>query len=281
MLGNPSDEWREILREAVGRNQAPVLGTHFRSVVDSVLSGRMAPRPDDGGLRFIQVLERFPDVVSILRRPGQDFLVAPADKKELLSGQAQGRLFRIRYDFFQAFTLISQNRPFFDKTSGHVVWQEPGQVVPDSLVPIQPTDIELEIKLRRDFAEKVGDPQRSALLETLGVPLPLQAFGMRVKDLGLQIQWHRFRTERVVERMQSWASESGIEWKDAWLASSLGEREKSQHDLAVRGQNESMPRGSVGVEALERLLSGLNAADVQRISIPLDLVLKAFSASKR
>ena len=282
MPGNPSDEWREILREATGQNQPPALGTHFRSAVDSVISQRQAPRPNDGGLRFIQLLERFPDVVSVLRRPGEDFLVAPSDKKELLANQAQDRLFRIRYDLFQAFTMISENRAFYDKTSGQIVWQEQGQPVPDSFVPIQPTDSETEIKLRRDFAEKVGDPKRPELLGALEAPLPLQTFGRRVKDLGLQVQWHRFRAERVVERMQLWASENGIDWKDAWLTSSpAGEREKSQYGLAVRAQNEDQSRSTVGVEALYRLLSGLNAADVQRISIPLDLVLKAFSATNR
>jgi hypothetical protein len=39
-------------------------------------------------------------------------------------------------------------------------------------------------------------------------------------------------------------------------------------------------RGLVGPEVLQHLLSALNAADVQRISVPLDLVLKVLSAPK-
>src|ERR1017187_7201624 len=77
-----ADAWRAILREAVAANPPPVVGTHFRSAVDFAAAKHQwrFPPAEETGLRFIQLLERYPDVISILRRPGQDFLVAPADR---------------------------------------------------------------------------------------------------------------------------------------------------------------------------------------------------------
>jgi len=278
------DVWREILREAIAVNPPPLLGTHFRSAVNLAVAKREAPPVEESGLRFIQLLERYPDVISVLRRPGQDFLVAPAEKKDLLAKRVQDHLFGIRHDLFQAFTTISENRPYYDKTADRVVWQEveEGQTVPDTLVPIEPATSETEAKLRHDFAEKMQEPLRSQLLKTLEDHWPLQAFGKKVKDLSLQTQWHSFRTELVVQKMQRWASEYKIDWKDAWLTPGrIGGLEKERSYLATRTQSSRLDGSRTEHDALHLLFSGLDAADIQRIAIPLDLVLKVLSATKR
>jgi len=112
-----ADPWRAILQEALATNPPPVVGTHFRSAVDTAAAKHELRFPPAGQpvLRFIQLLERYPDVVSILRRPGQDFLVAPSDRADLLAKGIQDRFFGIRNDLFQAFTIISENQAFYDK----------------------------------------------------------------------------------------------------------------------------------------------------------------------
>ena len=224
MSEETTDLWREILREAIQVNSTqPVIGTHFRAAIDSAADKRGLQFPPSGEpeLRFIQLLERYPDVVSILRRPGQDFLVGPAGRSDLLVKGIQTRPYGIRHDLFQAFTTVSHNRPYYDKSADQVVWQKPGeaQVLPDSWVAIEPTTEAAETQMRRDFAETLAEQsaRRSQLLDALTHPLPLQAFGRAVKDAGLQREWHSFRTERVLERIQRWARDKQIEWKDAWL----------------------------------------------------------------
>jgi len=87
MSEDTADPWREILREAIQANPTrPVVGTHFRAAIKSAASKRGLQFPPFGEpeLRFIQLLERYPDVVAILRRPGQDFLVGPVGRSDLL-----------------------------------------------------------------------------------------------------------------------------------------------------------------------------------------------------
>jgi len=159
-----------------------------------------------------------------------------------------------------------------------VVWQEPGegQASPDSLVAIDPATEAAEIQMRRDFAETLAEQpaSRSQLLGTLTHPLPLQAFGRAVKEAGLQREWHSFRTERLMEKIQRWASNKQIEWKSAWLT-------EGPTSYTWKNQAPSMTPARTEDDPLRALFSGLDAVDIQRISIPLDLVLKAMSSSKK
>ena len=277
------DQWREILREVIQDNSSQsIIGTHFRALIAAASSkrGLQFPPATEPGLRFIQLLERYPDIVSILRRPGQDFLVVPAGRSDLLARGIQGQLYGIRPDLFQAFTSMGSNRPYYDKETDQVVWRKPAddQVVPESWIPIEPSTERSEVKLRSDFGEILEGQSslRSRLLKALDNPHPLQAFSRVVKEAGLQRQWHSFRTEHLVEKIQSWAKSTGIGWKDAWLT-------KGPTDETWKQRPAVVPEGPATAlcDPLQIFLSGLEPADVQRINIPLDLVLKVISASKK
>jgi hypothetical protein len=276
------DSWREILREAVAENgdQASI-GTHFRSAVNGAAAKRGLRFPPDAepDLKFIQLLQRYPDVVTVMRRPGQDFLVAPAGRSDLFAHGVQGRLFGIRKDLFEAFSVISDSPHYFEKVSDRVIWRKPeADALPESWVTIPPVTLDHEIQLRRDFAESLSEQAaaRSVLLKSLdGAALPLQSFGKAVRDVGVQREWHTFRTERLVERIQRWAKDAGIAWKDAWLTEGPTDRTwNRESELSAQ-----MPQSER--DALHVLFSGLDAADIQRIAIPLDLVLKAISSSRK
>ena len=279
------DSWREILREAIQESSTqPVVGTCFRAAIDSAASKRdlQFPPSDEPELGFIELLQRHPDVVSILRRPGQDFLVVAAGKSDLLAKSIEGRLYGIRPDLFQAFTSVGYNspdRPYYDKNTGQVAWRKPGegQALPESWIPIELTTEGAEIQLRRDFAGGVEQAAtRTQLLEAVMNSLPLSAFGKAVKKAGSQREWHSFRTERVLEKIQRWATDKQIEWNDTWLT-------ERPSDYAWKKQASLSSGTPTHAEAdpLRVLFSGLDAADIQRISIPLDLVLKAISSSKK
>lgn len=276
------EQWRLILREAVGETTKPIIGTHFRQAVDTAAAklGLRFPPDTDQKLRFIHLIQRYPDVVSLMRRPGQDFLVVPTGRSDLLAQGVQGRLFGIRRDLFEAFTVVaSGNCPYYDKLSDKVIWRRTDAVdeLSASQVSIEPTTLESEIVLRRKFVDSLSDqPDASSDLSlSLATAMPLRDFGKTVKDVGVQRKWHSFRTERVVERLQRWAEDKHIEWKDAWLIEGLNERGRSREADPV-----TSPTVRPESDAINILLSGLDAADIQRITIPLDLVLKALSASR-
>lgn len=274
MADEGTDQWREVLREAIEGSKAPVIGTHYRTAV-TIAAGKRAlefPPPDESDLKFIQLLERYPETISILRRPGQDFLVAPAGRSDLLAEGIKARLYGIRRELFDAFTLVGQKKPYYDKSIDTVVWHlQRESASPDTQVAIPAPSIESETQLRREFAAAVSTPAAQAQLQTaLSNALPLQAFSAAIRDLALQKEWHGFRTERLVERIQKWAKDTGLEWNDAWLTPGPSE------NAARRTPANSEFAGSV--DALRALLGGLDEADIQRISVPLDLVLKAMTA---
>ena len=285
MSEETADLWRDILREAIQEiSTQPVIGTRFRAAIGSAASKRGLQFPPSGEpkLGFIEFLQRYPDVVSILRRPGQDFLVVAAGKSDLLAKSVGRRLYGIRPDLFKAFTTVgydSTNLPYYDKNTDQVVRQEPGegQALPESWVPVEVTTEAAEIQLRRDFTETPEQAAtRSQLLEAVTNSLPLSAFGKAVKRAGSQREWHSFRTERVLAKIQRWATDNQIEWNDAWLT-------EGPSDYAWKKQASlSSPTPThAGADPLQFLFSGLDAADIQRISIPLDLVLKAISSPKK
>lgn len=77
----------------------------------------------------------------------------------------------------------------------------------------------------------------------------------------------------MVAQLQQWAKAEGLEWNDSWLTESPS---------ANAPRRPAMPtRDSLGhIDALQALLNGLDDNDVQRISVPLDLVLKAIAAAR-
>lgn len=254
------DPWREVLREAIEANSTqPVVGTRFRGAIDSAASkrGLRFPRPDEPELRFIDLLQRYPDVVSVLRRPGQDFLVVPTGKSDLLVKGIQQRLYGIRPDLFRAFTTVSRNLAYYDKNQDCVVWQEPEGQVLGSWVPIDPTTESAEVQLRRNFVETLPEAaKRSQLDSALTSPKPLQTFGRAVRETGVQREWHSFRTERLLEKIQTWAKEKQIEWKEGWLcevAPNYAWKTRTFSSDEVAKRTESNP--------LQILFSGLDATD--------------------
>jgi len=277
------DQWREVLRSAIQASSSEsVLGTHFRVALNAAAKerGLQFPPKNEPELRLIQLLQRYPDVVSVMRRPGQDFLVAPTGKSDLLAQRIQDRLYGIRHDLFEAFTTIGGAQPYYDKSQDQIVWHGHDEnSMPVDYVPIEQTIEATEIEMRRDFIATIsGRPTTAEALESaLASPRPLQAFGRAVKEAALQREWHSFRTKRVVDKIQRWASDHQIAWKDAWLTEALngyswkspGAPSPSEESIAAEG------------DPLQSLFSGLDAADLQRISIPLDLVLKAIAKSRK
>jgi hypothetical protein len=281
MLEETADPWREILRDTINAHTVwPVPGAQFRVALNSAAHKRALQFPPAGEprMRFVQLLERYPDVVAILRRPGQDILVAPAGRSELLAKGIQNEFYGIRHDLFGAFTIVSENRPYYDKAVDRVEWLNAGEepASGSTWIPVERPTSTGEVKLRRDFAESPeNSASRSLLLNALESPLPFQAWSGAIKATGLQRSWHVFRTKRLQEKIQRWARDNGIEWKEAWLT----ERPTAFTPMKSR-PSFSVPLQRKDGDPVQLLFSGLDAADMQRISIPLDLVLKAISSSK-
>src|ERR1700679_785111 len=110
-----SDVWSQIVAEALKRglevSKGAIPGAKLRQLIARIAPqyGEQYPPAGHEDAKLGAFLNRFNSLLLVLRRDGQDILVAPVDKPQLLdiaeSGQGQTQL---RDDIFEAFTHISR-----------------------------------------------------------------------------------------------------------------------------------------------------------------------------
>jgi hypothetical protein len=279
------DPWAAILLEAVSTGAAEAtVGTKFRQAVARAASKRGVefPPPEEPKLRFIQLLQRYPTILSVFRRPGQDFLVIPAGRSDLVAKRDEA-LYAIRPDLFRAFTTISWGQPDekhanYDPSTDSVIWRGYESGAPGCGVPVPLTTQEAELLLRREFAQVTKGPSAASeeLLVALSGTSPLQAFSKTIKGFALQREWHSFRTARIVERLQLWAKENQLDWNDAWLVEGPTSRTWASEVTRSRQEHTQLDN-----DLLQDFFGALDVEDFHRISIPLDLILKAFAVMRK
>ncbi|MBI4179173.1 hypothetical protein HY522_07115 [bacterium] len=275
---SPNDKWRAVLEEALAiaateRPNEPCLGTRFRQLVDAVAAkhGACFPPAEEPTLRFIQLLERYPEILIVRRRGGQDVLVAPTNKPELFAESSKWPAPGIRQDLFNAFVRISDDRAWYDRDRDVIIWTEANTTptVSESLIPIPLATLDDAVAVRRAFAETLPPPVRADVEATLATARPLTLFTGIVRSRGLGLQWHVFRTKELVERIGVWARNAGLVWRDEWMTavpSSLANMTKA-HEAAATDQRDWRA-------ALIVMAEHLDEQDLARISVPLDVVLR-------
>lgn len=275
-MNQPTDPWAEILRTAIARaledRREAVPGARLRLFVERAAAAQGQPFPPtaEPNLRFGELLQRYPEVLTIRRRSGQDFLVAPADQPDLLVETRHDPIAAIRRDLFEAFTrLWTDQRAWYIPERDIVEWHPAGASV-DGAIAIPPAELQTALAVRRAFADTVSDPQvRERLKAALDSPRGLTAFTSVVHAAGLQKDWHVCRTKNLTEQIAAWAKAAEISWKDAWLTPSIAqERQYEQSGAGILSPSEWR-------RALTQLVQSLDEPDLSRISIPLDIVLKA------
>ncbi len=270
------EKWASILQEALAmaaaeRPNQPYLGTHFRQLVDLVAKkhAEKFPPDEEPNLRFIELLERFPDLLIVRRRGGQDVLIAPAEKPEVFAQTDKWPAPGVRQDFFNAFVRISvEDRAWYDRESDAIVWSKAeGGLESPSLVPIPQVSLGDALAVRRSFAETLDPPLRQELEAALSSARPLPLFSTVIRSRGLGLGWHVFQTQRLAERIAAWAREAGIRWREEWLTATGPQPQFGAEKTA--GDTWKWRA------ALIALAGRLDETDLARISVPLDVVLKA------
>ncbi len=273
------ETWRAILAEALEealkkRPDEPVRGTTLKqSLVHSAAKQNLSfPPSEEPGLRLGEFLERHRDLVLVNRRVGQDLLVAPAGQPQLLvaaseeervSGTKRRRAPGIRSDLFKAFTLVQPNRiAWYDRNINEIVWTPADAPPPgDAAVAIPPPTLEDALRVRRAFAERLDPDARAALESAFTSQRPLAEFSNRVRERHLQLQWHKFRTRDLLQTITEWSHGQQLPWVDDWLVTSDAEAPATLDGVPWR-------------YALSALVESLDAADIRRIAVPLDVVLR-------
>jgi hypothetical protein len=283
--GDVMDEvWTTIVTEALerglrGAKGRPIPGAKLRQLVAQSASQHGVTYPPAGfeGSNFGYFLKAFDSILIVLRRPAQDLLVAPANRPELLMNVlSEGKRPQIREDLFDAFTRIPREGDtkahWYDPTLDRFVWLEGTAAEANAaLVPVPQATREQEIADRRSFADASVTAQgtRDSLVRALEEKgsSSLWAFSQALRSAGLSRKWHEYRFQLLTNRIREWSQAHEQPWREEWLVAG-NESENRAAEIVVAVENASEKA------TLKELLSSLEEADLRRINVPLDLVLK-------
>ncbi len=271
-------DWRQIiteaLQQALDQTEGAVAGAKLRTLVDRGAKERGLEFPPPEMRTFSSFVESFSQDFIVQRRPGQDVLVAPATRPELLAVQndrAEAPAARLRTDLFEALTRIphaGRGTAYYEVNEDRVQWflERPADGV---YVPLPQTTEDKEIAVRRAFAFGIDDvAAKEQLMASAESEFPLRDFTAALHATGLVMKWHNYRLTDLISRLKSWAAQNGLQWQSGWVEAS--------DTKAVAARAASMTR-NVSSSDLLRLVSALSERDIARINIPLDIVLRLVS----
>jgi hypothetical protein len=271
-----NEVWHQIITTALNEGTqisgGAVPGAKLRQLINRIAAkhGEQYPPRGDEDKKFTEFLNQFSSLLIVLKRTGQDILVAPADKPQLLD-LSQNASTELREDIFEAFTRIpSHQSPWYERGTDRISWAAAEETLDsDQFVKIPPASLEQEIGDRKAFASSPEiDPEvKDNLLATLQEHSALWAFSKAIKKYGLSRRWHLFRLQGIVKRIRQWCESQHVEWRAEWLSTRADGTAKVQ----------TMKRAaSIGGEShlLGKLIESLNEEELKRVSLPLDIILK-------
>ena len=269
-------EWDVLVERTLANGvqacSGPIPGAKFRQMIAAEATKEGLAFPPPGMQRFSKFVEQYPSKLIVQRRPGQDFLVAPANTPQLLATDSFEGAARLRDDIFRALTQIplhSKGIPFYFPAQDAIQWLNPDEPKPADAIEMPTATLEHELGDRTAFANEPSIPElaKQAILEALKGSAPLGAFTGLNRDYGLTRQWHEFRMKQLVERLRVWAKSKNISWQSGWIQERQVQKSFPQpvaDAVSLDGMREFMTS----------LAGELRESDLARISVPLDLVLR-------
>jgi hypothetical protein len=274
-----TDVWVDIVTEALQKglllSMGAVPGAKLRELIaeSARKHGLAYPPAESSNEKFGDFLKRFDSVLIVWRREGQDFLVAPVDKPELLADVQAVRPARLRDDIFEAFTRVPYEDPpkypWYDTQTDTVKWLvvDESQPIPQLVKMPSPSQSE-EVEQRRAFA---NSPQladhKDSLLSTLSNHPALWAFSKAIKERGLGRKWHLYRFQLIVLRLKQWCASEHVEWRDEWIGQAPPRAVWTKFGQTADTLGDQR-------KLFEKVIEMLGEEDLRRISVPLDIVLK-------
>jgi hypothetical protein len=154
--------WNAVVAEALKRgiesSDGAVPGAKLRELTARIAPkhGVSYPPPGRESEKFGDFLKQFNSSLIVLRREGQDLLVAPSDMPQLLD-RPGNTYAKIRDDLFEALTRIPRGtppqQPWYVRDTDTIEWLAENEN-PDGtrFVRIPPTTLDQEVSDRRAFS---------------------------------------------------------------------------------------------------------------------------------
>lgn len=273
--------WEQIIKQAldegVQASSGAVPGARLRQIIARLAEAAGLTFPPDPDQPFSKFLEQYPDIALVQRRPGRDTLVVPAKNAELLIAPAADQTLILRTDLFEALTrlpIAGKPGPIYHRHADGVFWGVPDDLTSDDAVPMPVSTLEQSIQDRSGFVShpRVPHEVRPILQQSLLDQKPLKMFSEAVRSHGLARYWHQYRVDLIIKRLRAWSQEHNIPWGQTWLQERRpGLLGGGQLDAPVLSEQEATP------EFFAALAKVAREGDFARITVPLDLVIKAWS----
>ena len=249
---------------------------------------------------FLELLSQLREDVWIVPIQTERLAVPAGRPDAILDGEIK---YRLRPDIFGAFATFGGPATWYLPDKDCMVGSKDSQRPSESAVLVEPTTTELELDIRRDFIDSiaVGEPG-NALAEALEDPRPFAAFSRVLHQTPFVHLWNAYRFGRIFTRIWEWLDGNGLEWHPGWLVAVLhpvrshlpgrdaaegangGEPARArdgreeENDRSKSRPTTSNQRGAsshnLALQHLSDALAALPPAELSRISIPADLVLK-------
>lgn len=278
-------EWKslllEVLANLVARKGSAITGAGLNSALLMEARTRGIEPPDLRQRKFKSVLVELADAgrLVFLASGGSDVLVSSLSHADLLTAPevfATGGRPAIRRDAFTAFTWVGAHAAYYDPATDTFICGQ-SDSVPEGAIRIPSPDFGKLSERAGEFARRLDPVLHAEAFSALATPKPLTAFASFVRQNGLEAPWHEFRTNAVANDLKRWASENSLSFRSDWLTSAQdGTPARTGSAVTFTGdQVDSASRAQLGA-----LLSGLDKADIARIAVPLDIVLRLLQGAK-
>lgn len=265
-----SETLKQIIIEETQKRNAAISGAAFKQV----LQQRSDIELPEG--KFGDFLQQHSDVITIIKRNGSDILLIPKGEVHLLEKSLSNLTYatkKVRKDFYQAFTVIAPDKKcWYDIKNDSIKWLARDETVPHHFVSIPDRTEEMEISIRRDFVDNLPDSEaKYDLNKCFTKSWALSIFGQQIRRAGLADKWFDYRINNVVESINTWANNANIPIHESWFSGVL----IGGHADSILAE-EKLPEASVNSLVLDKLKT-LDQADLSRITVPLDIVIKLLS----
>ncbi len=263
---NANDDFGQIIAEMIASaGRRPIAGARARILLERIAQERGVPfpPPEMVGRKFYDFLEHYQSIISLRKRPHQDFLIAPADQPGLLASEPaiRGKFAKLRVDIYEALTKEHPDgkKAFYLADQDAISWRARDDSLADGIelpAPVSP------IELRRAYAE--ANEWRD---EILGAIESETSFSKLIRSKNLGADWIEFRLRFLIDRLKDWSDSNGIPWGHSWI-------EDPAKANSTRNALQHAPGGGNARDALAALRAALTEDDLRRITVPLDIVLK-------
>lgn len=261
-------DWKPLISQAIEKaiekRNEPIPGAAFKHILLRIAENEELP---DG--KFSNFLAGFPDQITIIQREGQDILITPAGRPELIKTTMKSE--RIRQDLFKAFTDIRVDiTAWYCKTDDTITYLDRDVNPGDDYLLIPSVTFESEKHLRQKFSETQHDDTiRRQLQESLNNDFPLKQFSSTLRQVNKFKEWYEYRLADTKEAIVRWAQTGGVDYGKDWFITEKATPVK-QINRIIYNNN------FVGAA-----INSLDISDLSRIMVPLDIVVKLMKNKTR